>query len=165
MAFYPHLITCIYWEACPLGLPITPPRPWHSPCAPPPPTKQRTPSGQPSWLGGVCVFTSVCCPPDTLPDLAYPDRSCPFHFHRRLPQLWALALGWSLRTHLLMEKQQPRPGGFLSGTTQFAGRGSLGTSFLPSRVLGAQPAQRASHSPAHRDESPSEEGQVPSSGP
>ena len=70
-----------------------------------------TPRDQPSWLGGVqSVHQGVVLPKSC--QILLP-RQGPFHFHRRLPQLRALALGWSLGTHLSMEKQQPRPDGLL----------------------------------------------------
>lgn len=79
-------------------------------------TKKMAPGDQPSWLGGVSLFTRAWCPPDN------PARACCPDKGPLLPQAWAqtrrtsgtvdwgLALGSNpLPVYLLMEKQQCRP--------------------------------------------------------
>lgn len=133
------------------------------------------PGDQPSWLGGVSLFTRAWCPPDN------PARACCPDKGPLLPQAWAqtrrtsgtvdwgLALGSNpLPIYLLMEKQQCRPDRLLLESMSLVSpfRKSYWPlfSFLwPSLSTGLLlPA--LSQSEAHRDKKSLWGAQVPGSG-
>lgn len=121
-------------------------------------TKKMASGDQPSWLGGVRLFTRPGCPPNN------PARACCPDNGPLLPRTWSSAGHWPSAgppcARGLMEQQQCSPmgpPGRLPGSQLWGGR-SLAPLVLPlpqHRLLKSPPA--LSRPEAHRDESLSEE--------
>lgn len=86
-------------------------------------TKKMASGDQPSWLGGVRLFTRPGCPPNNPARACCPDNGPLLPRARTRVQRWALALAGPPCARGLMEQPQCGPTGPLGGTSRVSALG------------------------------------------